>query len=303
MRVVVSGSSGTIGTALCRALAGEGHDVVRLVRRASGGPGEASWDPASGTLDPAVLAGAGAVVNLNGVSLGAKRWTEEQKQAILESRTASTGTLARAIAAADPAPRVFVSQSAVGYYGSFAGGETEAALDEDAPPGDDFLSRVCVAWEAATTPARDAGVRTVCLRSGVVLTTEGPPLTRMLLPFKLGLGGRIGSGRQWMSWIALDDTLGVIRRVIDDGSFDGPVNSCAPEPVRQREFAATLARVLRRPAILPTPVFALKAVYGGELVRHLLVEGQRVVPARLERAGFEFTHPDLEGALRAMLGR
>lgn len=300
MRVVVSGASGTIGTALCRALAASGDEVVRLVRREAHGADEVAWDPAAGALDPSAVAGTDAVVNLSGVSIGAKRWTDDQKQAILESRTSSTGTLARAIAAADPKPRVFVSQSAVGYYGTRHGDEP---LAEESAPGDDFLARVCVAWEAAARPAADAGVRTVWLRSGVVLTPHGPPLSTMLLPFRLGLGGRVGSGEQWMSWIAIGDTIGVVRRVIADDAIAGPVNSTAPEPVRQRDFAATLAKVLRRPAVLPTPVFALKAVYGAELVQHLLLEGQRVVPARLAAAGYEFAHPHLEGALRAMLGR
>jgi uncharacterized protein (TIGR01777 family) len=299
MRVVVSGASGTIGTALCRSLESDGHEVVRLVRREPSGANEARWDPARGELDARVVAGADGVVNLNGVSIGASRWTDRQREAIRSSRLTSTGTLARAIAAADPKPRVFVSKSAVGYYGN----RGDEACTETTSPGDDFLARLCVDWEAATAPAADAGVRTVVLRNGVVLTPEHPPLSRMLLPFKLGLGGRIGSGEQWMSWIAIDDEVRAIRRAIDDDSLFGTANSTSPQPVRQKDFAATLGRVLGRPTFLPTPVLALKAVYGSDLVQHLLVEGQRVVPARLSGAGFEFEHSDLEGALRAMLSR
>jgi uncharacterized protein (TIGR01777 family) len=299
MRVVVSGASGTIGNALCRSLESDGHEVVRLVRREPSGANDVRWDPVRGELDARVVAGADGVVNLNGVSIGASRWTDRQREAIRSSRLTSTGTLARAIAAADPKPRVFVSKSAVGYYGN----RGDEACTETTSPGDDFLARLCVDWEAATAPAAGAGVRTVVLRNGVVLTPEHPPLSRMLLPFKLGLGGRIGSGEQWMSWIAMNDEVRVIRRAIEDDSLSGPANSTSPEPVRQRDFATTLGRVLGRPTFLPTPVLALKAVYGSDLVQHLLVEGQRVVPARFGAAGFEFERSDLEGALRAMLSR
>jgi uncharacterized protein (TIGR01777 family) len=299
MRVVVSGASGTIGTALCRSLESDGHEVVRLVRSEPSGANVVRWDPARGELDAQVVAGADGVVNLNGVSIGASRWTEHQREAIRSSRLTSTRTLAAAISVADPKPRAFVSKSAVGYYGN----RGDESCTETTSPGDDFLARLCVDWEAATAPAAEAGVRTVVLRNGVVLTAEDPPLSRMLLPFKLGLGGRIGSGEQWMSWIAMDDEVRALRRAIEDDSLSGPANATSPEPVRQKDFAATLGRVLGRPTSLPTPVLALKAVYGSDLVQHLLVEGQRVVPARLDATGFEFEHPDLEVALRAMLSR
>lgn len=300
MRYLVTGSSGLIGTALCAALRGDGHDVVQLVRRQPAGPDERGWDPAAGKIDESALAGIDGVVNLNGVGIAEHRWTDDQKQLILDSRVDSTSTLATAIASADAPPAAFVSASGVDYYGS---SEADDGLTEQSAAGDGFLADVCREWEAATEPAAQAGVRTVVLRTGIVLSPDGGPLARQLLPFKLGLGGRLGTGDQWISWISLHDQIRVIRRALEDQALAGPLNATTPNPVRQREFANTLGTVLSRPTLLPTPVVALRALYGSELVRTLLLEGQRVLPAALVDAGFEFEHPDLEGALRAMLGR
>jgi hypothetical protein len=305
MDVVISGASGFIGTALARSLEADGHRLARLVRpstRSIGGhaPGETiGWDPDAGTIDAAGLEGADAVVNLSGAGIGDRKWTRARKQEILESRTRSTSLLARTVARLTRPPAVFVQASGVDYYGD----RGDEVLTEDSAPGTGFLAEVCVRWEDAARPAAEAGLRVIWARSGVVLDPRGGALARLLLPFKLGLGGRIGPGTQYMSWITLADEVAAIRTIIDDPVFGGPVNLTAPTPVTNAEFAATLGKVLRRPTAIPTPLLPLKLRYGAELVQHLLLDSARVLPAKLGEAQFAFTHPDLETALRALLVR
>ena len=296
-RFLVSGSSGLIGSALVPALRGDGHEVVQLVRDEPG-EGEAQWDPMGGRLDPAILDGVDVVVNLNGVGIGDRRWTDAHKRAVLESRVRSTALLAETVARSAGPPPVLLNASAVGYYGP----RGDDVVDEDGPPGDDFVAGVVEAWEAATAPAAGAGARVVCMRSGIVLTARGGILERLLLPFKLGVGGRIGSGRQYWSWITLDDEVRAIR-FLADADLAGPVNLTAPDPVPFDEVVGVLGRVLHRPTFLRAPKFAFAILFGRERARSLLFEGQRVVPTRLRSAGFEFHHPEFEEAIRHVLDR
>ena len=298
MDVLVSGSTGLVGTALGESLERDGHRVRRL-RRGSATGGDVAWDPARGEIDAGSLEGLDAVVHLAGEGIGEHRWTDAQKRAIRDSRVQGTALLARALAGRSRRPAVLVSGSAVGYYGKDRGDEV---LTEESGPGSDFLAEVCVAWETATAPASDAGIRVACVRSGVVVSGRGGTLPKMLRPFRLGLGGKQGPGTQYMSWISIDDEVGAIRHLIDDGSLSGAVNLTAPSPVTNAEFAATLGRVLHRPTVLPTPLLALRAVYGRELVDTLLLGSQRVVPAKLTAGAYAFAHPDLETALRAAIG-
>jgi uncharacterized protein (TIGR01777 family) len=295
--VAISGASGLVGSALAASLQADGHRVLRLVRGGVTNGDDIGWDPDAGRIDAPALEGIDAVVHLAGESIGASRWTPDQKARIRESRVKGTAVLAAAVASRERKPRVFVSASAIGYYGD----RGEEILTEDSAPGSDFLADVCRAWEAETGPAADAGVRTVLARTGIVLAAHGGALARMLLPFRLGLGGKQGSGRQWMSWIALDDHVAALRCAIDDARVHGPVNCVAPNPVTNENFAHTLGRVLRRPTRLPTPMAALKLVYGSELVESLLLVSQRVLPAALEAAGFRFRLPVLEPALESIL--
>jgi hypothetical protein len=292
MRIVVTGSSGFIGRALRLAFAGDGHEVVPLVRRPTG-PGEARWDPAAGTIDAGALRGAEAVIHLAGAGIGDRRWTPARKDAILRSRVQSTALLCRTIAGLDRPPPVLVSASAIGYYGD--GGDEE--LTETSPPGLGFQAEVCRAWEAATAPAEGAGVRVVHLRSAVVLSRHGGALARQLPLFRAGLGGRLGDGHQWFSWITLRDEVGVIARAIDDTSLVGAVNASAPEPVTNREFSVALGRALHRPAVMVVPRIALRVALGHELADELLLGSLRVLPARLSATGYRFLDPTLAGAL------
>jgi uncharacterized protein (TIGR01777 family) len=296
--VVVSGASGLIGTALTAALTEAGHRVVRLRRGAVTGGDVIGWDPAAGLIDAPALEGIGAVVHLAGEGIAEKRWTDEQKERIRESRTRGTSLLAGAVASREAKPSVFVSGSAIGGYGIDRGDEV---LTEESALGDDFLATVVRDWEAATQPVVDAGIRTVHMRSGIVLAPQGGTLKRLLLPFRVGLGGRIGTGDQWMSWIMLADEVGAILHALADDSLRGPVNFTAPTPVTNREFTQTLGRVLHRPTVLPTPLFPLKLVYGAELVDALLLASQRVVPSKLEATGYRFEYATLEDGLRAAL--
>jgi uncharacterized protein (TIGR01777 family) len=298
MDVAISGASGLIGTALSASLRADGHRVLRLARGGVTGTDAIGWDPEAGRIDAPALEGIDAVVHLAGEGIAEKRWTDEQKQRIRESRVRGTAVLAGAIASRERKPKVFVSASAIGYYGN----RGDEILTEAAAPGDDFLAEVCVAWEAETTPASEAGVRTVLMRNGIVLDAHGGALAQMLLPFKLGVGGRQGSGKQWMSWITLADEIGAIRHAIDHDSVRGAVNGVAPNPVTNAEFAATLGHVLHRPTVLPTPMLPLKLRYGGELVESLLLVSQRVEPAQLEATGYEFGAATLEAGLREVLG-
>lgn len=299
MDVLVTGSSGFISSALLPALVDAGHRPIRALRASTipKGVEAIAWDPEAGTIDAASLEGVGAVVHLAGAGIGDKRWDDARKRLILESRTKPTRLLAETLAGLTRPPSVLVSGSAVGYYGS----RGDEVLTEDSPPGADFVADVCVQWEQAAQPAADAGIRVVTIRTGVVLGRHGGVLKRLLLPFKLGVGGRTGSGKQWMSWISLDDEVAAILHAIGTDSLHGPVNLTAPNPVTNGELAKTLAGVLHRPSLLPTPTLPVKAVYGSELVQHLLLEGQRVLPARLEASGFAFAHPTLEVALRSIL--
>ena len=299
MDVAVTGSHGFVGSALLPALARAGHRVVRLVRGQLAGTDEVGWDPDAGTIDAAGLEGIDGVVHLAGAGIGDKRWTDARKRLILESRTKGTGLLTRTLAALTRRPSVLVSASAIGYYGD----RGDDLLDETSPPGSDFVARVCVQWEAATAPAAEAGIRVASTRSGLILGRHGGVFPRMLLPFRLGLGGRIASGRQYMSWISIDDEVGAILHALTQDAVRGPVNVTGPTPVTNAEFTKTLGRVVRRPTVIPTPLAPLKVRYGSELVQHLLVEGQRVLPKRLEATGYQFAHPTLEGALRAALDR
>jgi uncharacterized protein (TIGR01777 family) len=296
--VAISGASGLIGSALTKSLVNDGHRVLRLVRGGLTDGDDIGWDPDVGRIDAPALEGIDAVVHLAGAGIGDQRWTDERKREIRESRVRGTAALAGAIASREHKPKVFVSGSAIGIYGAARGDEL---LDEDSPLGDDFLSKVAQAWEAEAQPAEDAGVRTVRIRTGIVLAPHGGVLKQMLLPFKLGIGGKQGSGKQWMSWIALADEIAAIRFAIDDQRVRGPVNLVAPNPVTNAEFAQTLGHALHRPTVLPTPLLPLKLRYGSELVETLLLGSQRVVPKRLEAVNFGFTSPVLASALEAML--
>jgi hypothetical protein len=296
MDVAITGASGLIGTALGDALRARGDRVVTVGR---GSGADVRWDPMAGTIDADALEGVAAIVHLAGESLGERKWTPEQKEKILESRVRGTELLATTIAGLATRPRVLVSGSAIGFYGD-RGEEVLTEASAPPPPGN-FLSDVCVAWEAATANAEAAGIRTVHLRTGIVLSKEGGALGRMLLPFKLGLGGRIGSGRQYMSWVSIADEVGAILHTIDTDALHGPVNVTGPIPVTNAAFTKALGAAVHRPTVLPTPLTPLKVLYGAELVQRVLVEGQRVLPEALEVSGYAFRHPTLEVALEAVL--
>jgi uncharacterized protein (TIGR01777 family) len=296
MDVAITGASGLIGTALTDALRSRGDGVVTVGR---GPDADVQWDPAAGTIDADALDGVTAVVHLAGESIGEKKWTPEQKQRILESRMQGTELIAGTIAGLAMKPAVLVSASAIGFYGD-RGDEVLTESSPPPPPGN-FLSEVCVAWEAATAAAESAGIRTVHLRTGVVLSKDGGALAQMLTPFKLGFGGRIATGRQYMSWVSITDEVGAILHAIDTEAVAGPVNVTGPAPVTNAEFTKTLGGALHRPTVLPIPLAPLKVRYGAELVEHLLVEGQRVLPAQLEATGYAFRHPTLAAAFDAIL--
>ena len=255
------------------------------------------WDPAAGSIDAALLEGHDAAVNLAGAGIGDRRWTAKHKAAIRDSRVQGTDLLARALASLDRPPAVLASGSAVGFYGN----RGDEELTEESRPGTGFLAGVVEEWEAATTPARQAGIRVATLRSGVVLSPRGGALGRQLLPFRLGLGGRLGSGKQWLSWISLDDEAGAIRHVLTHGEVEGPVNLTAPGPVTNAEFTARLGRALRRPTVLPTPTAALWLLFGREMVAETLLTSQRVLPAVLTASGYSFRHPAVDAALADLL--
>lgn len=298
MRIVVAGAGGMLGEALCAFLTTGGHRVDRLVRRpASPGTTDIWWDPATGRLDPADLEGADAVINLGGENV-AQRWTPEAMKAILESRRQGTRLLAETIARLERKPRAFLNASAVGYYGDRG---DEPVDEQDRTAGANFLAEVCQAWELATHPARDAGVRTASLRFGVVVTPRGGALAKMLPPFRLGLGGPVGSGAQWMSWIGLDDLLGAVLHVLKTEALAGPVNVTSPQPVTNQEFTRVLGQAIRRPTPFPLPAGAVLALFG-DMGKAMLLEGQRVVPGKLLESGFKFETPYLAEALRWELG-
>ena len=296
LRVVVSGASGLVGTALCAFLDAGGHTVERLVRREPG-PGEIRWDVRAGTIDAAALEGADAVIHLAGAPIAGARWTEERKRLIRDSRVDGTALLSRTLAALERPPEVFVSASAIGFYGHTG----THVVDEDSPRGEGFLADVCAAWEAAAAPAAEAGIRTVNLRVGLVLSAAGGILQKLLPTARMGLGGPVGSGTQGQSWIALDDLVGAIHFALREAGVRGPVNGTAPEPVGQATFARVLGSVLGRPAFLPAPSLAIRLALG-EMGQALVLEGQYVRPSRLLEHGFRFDEPALAGALEHCLG-
>ncbi|MDB4878232.1 MAG: hypothetical protein JWM41_4678 [Gemmatimonadetes bacterium] len=293
MVIAISGSSGLIGSALVRALDAHGHEIRPLVRRAARTPLEISWDPEGGTIDTSRLEGVDAVVNLAGENI-AQRWTGGAKRRIRDSRVKGTALLARTLALLSAKPRAFLSGSAVGIYGD-RGDET---LDEASAPGSGFLASVCKDWEAATAPASDAGIRVIHLRTGIVLSSTGGALAKMLPVFRLGAGGRLGSGKQWMSWISLTDHIEATASLLRNDSAAGAYNLVGPNPVTNAEFTRTLANVLRRPAALTVPRFAL-ALALGEMADETVLASQRVRPRRLLESGYAFGRPTLEAALRA----
>jgi uncharacterized protein len=299
VNILISGSSGLIGSALTAALTRDGHRVVRLVRRRpQSTEDEISWEPDLDRLDPGVLEGFEVVIHLAGANIAAGRWTADQKARIRESRVRGTRLLSEALAALCRRPRLFVSASATGYYGD-RGDET---LTEESPPGRGFLADVCWEWEAATEAAAQQNIRVVNLRTGVVLSGSGGALAKMMTPFRIGLGGVVGSGRQYVSWIAVDDVVAAIFHTLNVTDFRGPVNLVAPQAVTNREFTRTLGRVLTRPTLVPLPAFAARLMFG-EMADALLLASQRVEPFRLLASGFKFLYPELEGALRHVLGR
>ncbi len=292
MKIAVTGASGLIGSALVPHLLGQGHEVRHLVRRAPHGPGEVRWDPAEGEVDLDGLAGVDGVVHLAGAGVGDHRWTPSYQQTILQSRIQGTTTISRAVAQLSPQPRVLLSGSAIGWYGDSG----EQAVDESAPVGAGFLADVVRQWEASTAAAEDAGIRVAHLRTGLVLSAKGGALGRMLPLARAGLAGRLGSGRQYWSWISLEDEVRAIAFLLD-GTVSGPVNLTGPVPVTNSVLTSTLGHVLHRPTLVAAPAFALRAALGG--FASDILASQRVLPRRLEDAGFVHAHADVESALRA----
>lgn len=295
MRVAITGASGLIGTALTRALRADGITVHPLVRGVARDEHEITWSPADGTIDAAKLIGVDAVVHLAAESILGLRWTEDKRRRIRESRVRGTGLIARTLAGLDDGPRIFVSVSAIGYYG-----DTEEEVDETAPRGGGFLAEVCEEWERAADPARAAGLRVVHPRIGLVLSGDGGLLGPMLPAFKMGVGGPVGSGRQWFSWVSIVDVVRALRFVLE-APLEGPVNVVAPNAVRHEEFVRALGRVLHRPTVFRLPAAAVRMAVG-QMGEETLLQGQHVLPRRLTEAGFEFAFADVEAALRHELG-
>ncbi|WP_395573770.1 TIGR01777 family oxidoreductase [Streptomyces sp. BK79] len=294
-RVVVAGASGLIGGALVRSLTADGHEVVRLVRRPPRGPDEVRWDPEGGRVDTAGLAGCDAVVNLAGAGVGDHRWTDAYKTRIRTSRVHGTAALAEAVASLDEPPRVFLNGSAIGFYGETG----DRPVDESAPAGEGFLPSVCVEWEGAAAPARRAGVRTVFARTGLVVARGGGAWGRLFPLFRAGLGGRLGDGSQYWSFVALHDEVAALRHLLDREDLSGPFNLTAPHPLTNREITVAMGRVLRRPAPFAVPAPVLRSVLG-EMAGDVLGSA-RVLPARLLESGFRFAFPEIDGAIRAAL--
>ena len=307
MRILVAGSTGTLASALVAALEERGDEVVRVVRPQTEGASGILWDPRAGDLPSPAVSGFDAVVNLAGRSIGEKRLSSREKAALWESRVGYTGSIARAIAGADDPPKVLINASAIGYYGD----RGDDRVDELAPVGEGFLPELTAAWEGATKPAADAGTRVVLLRTAIVLSAQGGALGRLLAPFgprwlspyRWGIAGPVGRGKQYWSWVSLDDHVRATVHLLTKSTMSGPVNVSSPEPVTNKEFIRALGRALGRPTVIPIPPFVVKAVLGSELARALVVEGQRVMPDRLHADGFVFEDTDLEEALREALAR
>ncbi|MCX4509498.1 TIGR01777 family oxidoreductase [Streptomyces sp. NBC_01619] len=295
MRIAVTGSTGLIGTALVRSLREDGHEVVRLVRRAPRAADEVEWDPARQYVDAAGLIGCEAVVHLAGAGVGEQRWTAAYKKEIRDSRVLGTAAIAEAVASLEEPPRVLVCGTAVGYYGDTG----DRAVDESAPPGAGFLPSVCEEWEDAAAPAEEAGIRVAFARTGLVVAREGGAWGRLFPVFRAGLGGRLGKGRQFWSFISLHDEVAALRHIVDTDTLSGPVNLTAPDPLTNREVTAAMGRVLRRPTLFTVPPIALR-VYLGDFAEDVL-GSQRVLPAKLLESGFTFSHPSIEEAIRAAL--
>jgi len=297
MKVVLTGASGLLGGALVSSLRGDGHEVVRLVRRQPSSADETRWDPQSGFVEPTAMAGADAVINLAGPGLGDRPWTSSRQHKLLDDRVSATHTITAAMVAAQPRPRVLLSMSGTGYYGA----PGDAPVTEEAPQGDGYVAEIAAAWERATSPASDAGIRVVRMRTGVVLSAKGGAFGRLLPIFRLGVGGRLGSGRQWWSWLALPDYVAGVRFLLEHDEIDGPVNLTSPEPIRNTDMTKAMGRVLHRPTYTFVPGFALRLPLR-DFADDLLA-GQRAVPQKLLDAGFAFANPTFEPALRELLNR
>ncbi|MGB5809135.1 MAG: TIGR01777 family oxidoreductase [Polyangiales bacterium] len=296
-KIVVTGASGLVGTALVPTLAANGFEVIRLVRRDPRADDEVRWNPGNGTIDASGLDGTVGAVHLAGDNVAEGRWTGTKKARIRDSRIDGTTLIANTLATLSPKPRVLVSASAIGFYGD----RGDEVVDESTAAGTGFLASVCQDWEAATAPAEAAGIRVVHTRVGIVLAKEGGALAKMKTPFALGVGGRIGDGRQYMSWISLDDLVSGLLFAVQNASVRGPVNMVSPEPVTNAEFTETLGRTLKRPAVLPVPKFALRLALGSEMANEMLLGGARVLPSVLHDNGFAWEHTDLRSALEAAL--
>jgi len=295
--IAVSGATGLVGAALTQRLQQFGARVIRLTRSPTQDPeSEAQWLPDQGLVEPERLAGCDAVIHLAGESIADGRWTEAKKQRIRDSRVIGTESLCRSLATMERKPATFVCASAIGYYGD----RGDELLDETSPPGDGFLPDVCLGWEQACQPAHDAGIRVVNVRIGVILSRDGGALDKMLLPFKLGVGGKIGSGRQFMSWVSLDDVVGTFVHALTQRELEGPVNAVSPQPVTNGEFTKTLGAVLHRPTVFPLPAFAAKLALG-QMADDLLLASAKVLPSRLEQTGYRFRHSELKSCLEAEL--
>jgi uncharacterized protein (TIGR01777 family) len=292
MKILISGSHGLVGTALIKALESEGHEIFRLVRYAPHSDVEIEWSPDRYSIALARLEGFDAAINLAGESIAEGRWTEEKKQRIRESRVKGTKLLGDALANLTASPKTFICASAIGIYGN----RGDEILTEGSAPGNDFLAEVCVEWEKATTLATEKGIRVVNTRFGVILDANGGALAKMLPPFRMGIGGKIGSGKQWMSWIALDDVVGALKFALGNETLSGPVNFVAPNPVTNSQFTKTLGKVLSRPTLFPIPAFGVRLVFG-EMADALLLSSQRVEPERLKATGYQFQYSQLGEAL------